>query len=240
MDQFLSKLLDKYGLARMVIAVIIGVIVLWFLAHLNSAPGGNVSVLWGLVHYTKNKPEAVLNPPSQKKEHSTASELLSSLKDDITLTHGITQETYVTTLKSIRAERHLRPLEALESGRSVTETARGTYFFTPFIYLNTSSVRMSARLNEIKVNRFKEGNYCFEIHYLKTGAPIIMALTYESDAIRLVSPNHEIRKISIAADPWEKMTSLLSLPMDYIITANDRTIDLSETEKLFILDLEIE
>lgn len=38
-DQFLSKLLDKYGLARIVIAVLIGFIVLWALADLTAAPG---------------------------------------------------------------------------------------------------------------------------------------------------------------------------------------------------------
>ena len=60
MDQFLSKLLDKYGLVRIVIAVLIGFIFLWALAHFTAAPGGNVSVLWGLVQYTKGKPTAQL------------------------------------------------------------------------------------------------------------------------------------------------------------------------------------
>jgi hypothetical protein len=251
MDQFLSKLLDKYGLVRMVIAILIGFIALWGLAHLSSAPGGNVSLFWGLVQYTKNSPGTSLTTPnvansgpinrqtpSQNQEASTPSVSSPAVTDDLVAMYGVTQKTLDTTLQSVRTKRHLRPLEALESGRSVTETARGTYFFIPFLYLNMSSGKMMEHLSNTKVNRFRDTNYSFEIHYPKSGVPIIMALTHEGDAIRLGSPNQETQKISIAATPWEKMTSLVSLPTDRIITAKERKINLSDRD-IYILDVVI-
>lgn len=95
-------------------------------------------------------------------------------------------------------------------------------------------------LSRIKVSRFRDHDWYFEIHLPKSGAPIIMAMTYENDAVRLASPNREIRKISVASVPWEKMTSLVSLPAYRIITSEDRTLSLSESEKVNVLDLEIQ
>jgi len=258
MDQFLSKLLDKYGLARMVIAVLVGFIALWGLAHFTSAPGGNVSLFWGLVQYTKNNPSASLattpkiqepstpsvslsaTTASQNQEPSTSSISLSAVSDDLGAIYGITQKTLDKTLQSVRAKRHLRPLEALESGRSVAETARGTYFFIGITYLSVSSAKMVENLSSKKVSRFRDADWYYEIHLPKTGAPIIMAFTHESDAVRLGSPKREIRKISVAALPWEKMTSLVSLSADHVITANERTLNLSEREMVYILDVEIQ
>ena len=238
MDQFLSKLLDKYGLARMVIAVLIGFIALWGLAHFTSAPGGNVSLFWGLVQYTKDSPTRSVAAPLKNKYPLTSSASLPVVTDDIGIIHGLTKQTFDTTLQSVRTKRHLRPLEALESGRSVAETPRGTYFFIPHVYLATSSAKMLEKLDSTKVSRFKDRSWYFEIHYPKTGAPVIMALTHESDAVRLVSPNQEIQKISIAAVPWEKMTSLVSLPADRIMTAKERTLNLTDGD-MYVLDLEI-
>ena len=254
MDQFLSKLLDKYGLARMVIAILIGFIALWGLAHLTSAPGGNVSLFWGFVQYTKNNPGALLPAPNAASSHSTnrqtphqnhesSSTTFGSLpivRDDLGAIHGITEKTIDKTLQSIRAKRHLRALEALESGRSVAETARGTYFFISFVYLTTSSGKMVENLSASKVSRFRDGPGSFEIHLPSTGSPIIMGFTHESDAVRLDSPNRVIRRITVASVPWEKMTSLVSLSSNQIITAKDRTLNLTERERVYVMDLEIQ
>ncbi|HJX30443.1 MAG TPA: hypothetical protein VJ624_01130, partial [Thermodesulfobacteriota bacterium] len=229
---------------------------LWGLAHFTSAPGGNVSLFWGLVQYTKNNPSASLATTTKNQEPSTSSVSLSAttpsqsqepstttssaVPDDLGAMYGITKKTLDKTLQSVRAKRRLRPLEALESGRSVAETARGTYFFIPITYLNVSSGKMVEKLSGIKVSRFRDGDWYYEVHLPKTGAAIIMAFTHESDAVRLGSPKREIRKISVAAVPWEKMTSLVSLPADHVIAANERTLNISERERVDILDLEIQ
>jgi hypothetical protein len=250
MDQFLSKLLDKYGLARIIIAVLIGFIVLWALAHLAAAPGGNVSVLWGLVQYTKSKsdtstvthstPDAERTKQQQTlSQHQEMSRGPAEIPDDLGVIHGITPKTSDQTLKSLRAKRQLRPLEALESGRSVAETPRGTYFFIFYFALGAARGKMVEELGAQVVSRFTSSNAYFEIHLLKVGSPIILGFTAESDAVRVGSPTPEIRKVSIAPLPWEKMTSLLSLPADRIVTAKTRTLSLSKKESIYILDCEI-
>lgn len=250
MDQFLSKLLDKYGLARIVIAVLVGFTVLWAIAHFTTAPGGNVSVLWGLTQYTKSKPDTSTvthtspgaEPAKQQQKPSKHQEISrepAEIPDDVVVIHGITERTSDQTIKSLRGKRKVRPLEALESGRSMAVTPRGTYFFIFYSALRAPQDNLVEKLDALTVERFGEFNAYFEIHFLKVGSPIIIGFASESDAIRVGSPAPEIQKISIAPVPWEKMTSLLSLPADRVVMAEPRTIALSEREKIYILDCRI-
>lgn len=251
MDQFLTRLLDKCGLLRIGIAVLSGSIVLWALAHFAAAPGSTVSVLWGLVQYTKSKPVTppiasvstettkLQQEPSNSQETVKSTGPLPAIPNNLGVLHGITQRTMDQTLQSIRARRQLRALDALESGRSVADTPRGSYFFVYIVYLSSSSRKMVETLNSDKVSRFRNNNYYFEIHYPKSGAPIIVGFASESDAARLSSPSHEIRKVSLAALPWEKMSSLVFLPADRIISSTPRSLDLSERDRIPTLDIEI-
>lgn len=200
MDQSPSKPLDKYGLTRIVIAVLIGFIVLWALANLTAAAGG------------------------------------AKIPDDLGVIHGITEKTSYQTRKSLRAKRQLRPLDALESGGHVADTPRGTYFFIFYRDLRAHEGRMVKELGAQRANRYREGNAFFEVHLLKVGPPIILGFASESDALRVSSPSTQIQKISIASAPWEKMTSLLSLPADRIVSAETRTVSPSEREWMYILD----
>ena len=126
------------------------------------------------------------------------------IPNDLGVVHGITPKTSDQTLKSLRVKRYLRGLEALESGRLVSETARGTYFFVSIFGMSTSLGKMVEKLGVQNVNRFRENQSYFEIHLLKTGPPIIVGFASESDAVRVGSPTPEIRKISIAPVLWKK------------------------------------
>lgn len=254
MDQFLSRLLDRYGLLRIVIAVLSGFVALWALAHFTAAPGGNVSVLWGLVQYTKNKPNTSII--SQKTDFidttknqqeiaqdqnigKSSSAVSPASSDNTTVVQDVTEKTVDKILQSLRDQRQLRALEALESGRPVAETPRGSFFFVPIFYLAFSSGRMAEAMVNDKVDRFRSRAFYFEIHYPKTGAPIIVGFTSESDAARLTSPAHGLLKISLSALPWNKMSSLVSVPADRIISARNREVSLSENHQIQILDTEI-
>lgn len=250
MERLLIKLWNKYGLVPLIVVVIFVFGVSWFIAHLAAAPGGNVSVLWGLFQYTKSKngtstvthstPGA--EPTKQQQtlsQHQEMSRGPAEIPDNLGVIHGITPKTSDQTLNSLRAKRQLRPLEALESGRSVAETPRGTYFFIFYMALRADRGKMVEALGALNVARFGEAKAYFEIHLLKVGSPIIIGFAAESDAVRVGSPTLEVRKISIAPVPWEKMTSLLSLPADRIVTARTRTLSLSERESIYILDCEI-
>ncbi|HXX82001.1 MAG TPA: hypothetical protein VEI46_10665 [Thermodesulfovibrionales bacterium] len=163
----------------------------------------------------------------------------TEIPDDLSVIQGITAETSDQILKSIRDKRQLRPLDALESGLHVADTPRGTYFFIFYRDLRADQGGMVKKLDAQRVNRYREGNAFFEVHLLKVGPPIILGFASESDAVRVSSPTTQIQKISIASAPWEKMTSLLSLPVDRIVASETRTVSPSEREWMYILDCEI-
>jgi hypothetical protein len=85
--------------------------------------------------------------------------------------------------------------------------------------LGIAKGKLVEQLAALVVERFRENKAHIEIHLPKVGSPTIIGFAAESDAVRVASPTPEIRKISIASVPWEKMTSLLSLPADRIVTA---------------------
>ena len=250
MNDFLSRLLDRYGLVRLAIGILIGFFALWALAHFTAAPGGNVSVLWGLVQYTKSKPDTSgFASDTSKNELSKHPQSVSQSKEPLNpsaegqpisggfeVTHGVTKETCGQELRTIRTRRQLRPLQLLESGRSVSETARGTYF-SVFLNIITDPKRtFLENLDRQPVQR--EAHWIdFEIHLPKTGVPIIMGFVAESDAVHLTGPTLEIRKISMASFPSKMMTSMVSLPADRVASAKVRMLDVSSY--FYVLDLEI-
>ena len=68
----LSKLLKKYGFVAL--ASIIAII--WIFAHWTGQPGSKISVLWGMVEYTKNNLSAINTIPKIPKK-----EIVSPLKE---------------------------------------------------------------------------------------------------------------------------------------------------------------
>lgn len=245
MDQFLARLLDKYGLFRTIIAILIGFFSLWGLAHFTAAPGGNVSVLWGLVEYTKNKSDAdnlVTKPQvtdrKQKNEASSSAASPVSPKN-ITSVQGVTKENVEKILGSLRSQHQLRALETLESGRVVDKTPKGTYFFVSIYFMETSNSSMSETISKSVVNRFRNLPSDLEIHYPHNDSPIVVGFTSESDAVRLASPSNEIQNTTLAAVPWGPMTSLVSVPTDRIFSSKSREIAPSEDKVIKVLDIEI-
>ena len=54
MIEIAKSIFDKYG-SKAIISVAFACIMIWLIAHLTAAPGGKVSVLYGLVEYTKKQ-----------------------------------------------------------------------------------------------------------------------------------------------------------------------------------------
>ncbi len=55
MKEVVSEIYRRYGAAALVAVAAIFVLI-WTVAHYTAAPGGNVSILWGVVQYTKRQP----------------------------------------------------------------------------------------------------------------------------------------------------------------------------------------
>src|SRR3981189_2566331 len=54
--KFADAAISRFGIGRVLAIGAIGAVIIWAVAHFAAAPGASVSVLWGLVTYTKNKP----------------------------------------------------------------------------------------------------------------------------------------------------------------------------------------
>lgn len=250
MDKALSLLLENYGLLPLGLAILFGIIIVWLLAHFTAAPGGIVSVLWGLVQYTKadssvkNDTTVTALPTTRQTSNknqmvTTPSQLPIAISGNLDIVYSVTNKNLETILDALRNKRQLRGLEALESGHQLTNTSRGTYFFLYGPYLEKYPGGKSLDLGRFEVQRFRETKSYFEIHLPQTGEPIIIGFTSESDAARIAGSNKETSKISVSPIPWEKMTSMVSLPANTILSAKQRKISLARMEYIEILDLEI-
>jgi hypothetical protein len=249
MDKLLSRLMEKYGLLPIAIAIILGTIIVWGLAHYTAAPGGNVSVLWGLVQYTKVKPSqdtpiiAAPSSPDLAKltliQSQRSIELPIAATGNFMVINAVTKANMDSTLKSIRKKQGLRALATLESGRRLADTARQTYFFVSFLYLKKHEDKKAFDIGDANVDRFGKYDGYFEVHLGENGPPNIVGFTSETDAGRLGGSNNDIHNISIASVPWEKMTSLVLLPTSRILRAEYRTVNLSEDDRITVLDLKV-
>ncbi len=61
---FLKWLFKEYGLLKLLVISLVVLALIWGVAHWTAGPGERVSVLWGLVEYTKGTPlqQAVTSP----------------------------------------------------------------------------------------------------------------------------------------------------------------------------------
>jgi hypothetical protein len=82
MDGFLKELFKKYGGWALVFAAL-GFAALWLVTHFMAAPGGRVSVLWGLVDYPKKGtlPSWTQSEPDKRK--SKADESIAAKRDHL-------------------------------------------------------------------------------------------------------------------------------------------------------------
>ena len=71
MDSFLSHLSAKYGW-RLLVAGSVLVTIVWAITHFASDPGEKVSVLWGMVEYTKGKTTLNRNASSSSSEKNNS------------------------------------------------------------------------------------------------------------------------------------------------------------------------
>lgn len=137
MGDFATEILKKYGTPAVIFAFVLACII-WFFAHIAAAPGGEVSILWGLAKYTK-KSEPTVTPEYTKKSESTVTSEYTKPEDkftvqeasrtesakakihpdpvSLTVIHNTTEENISLTLSKLREERKLRELSVSESGK---------------------------------------------------------------------------------------------------------------------------
>ncbi len=151
MRDLVSEILKKYGTPAVIFAVVASVII-WFLAHWTAAPGKEVSVLWGLVKYTKqtrtkstipSSISEIVAPPDQKIQIEGAPDKLPGI--NIVTHNNISNENLQNTLNALRSQIKLRGLSTMESGKIVKDLPAGTVFYLPVYYLDDNYKRSPGR-----------------------------------------------------------------------------------------------
>jgi len=86
MTDLVTELFRKYGLYAIVVAIV-GALCIWGLAHWAASPGSEVSVLWGLVRYTKAATDL-----SQESSARTDTKSLPPKSSDVDAVEAIRRE----------------------------------------------------------------------------------------------------------------------------------------------------
>jgi hypothetical protein len=248
MEDLGSEILKKYGTAGVVLTVIFAFLI-WLLAHWAAEPGREVSVLWGFVKYTKSSPTSTVKDTSipiqtQKSNEKDKRETISgSLSQSGPLIrNGVVMENRIAILKSLRNDRNLRELTAVESGKKVRELPAGTYFFLYGGSLSSYGGRetLLMRISEQRADRFPASKNYFEIQNTREGELHLIGYVNELQAAEISrSSITNTREVMVSPLPWGQSTSLVSIPVKRIQDAEPRDVQASEENEIKVIDAKI-
>ena len=241
-----TEIFKRYGATAIAFALVFG-IAIWALAHLVAAPGSEVSVLWGVVKYTKkldvteaatsaNKPSAVHQGVVPQSVKATWPAI------DLYVRSDVRQANLEQALNSIRLAKNLRQLTAAESGRRTPEIASGTYFylFGPSLRWTPSPSDSSLLdfLEIISVSRYRTTKNFVEIHYPRGERPNLILFVDESTAQQIAKLSGTARhEIMAALSPWGSATTLVSVPAERIVRSRTREVEIQKEDVRLVLDI---
>jgi hypothetical protein len=239
MEHLANRLYSQYGL-RALMTVAATFIAVWVGAHYMAAPGGNVSVLWGLVQYTKALPADVPGTPRQPeirtRQSGAAIPPPTAPASSVERGSDLRGDDPVATL---RRRRNLRELSAMESDRSVAEMPRSTYGFlwgtTLGLWRDSSSWMTNAR-----TQRFTQSTY-FEIHRAENGDFFLVGFASAPDAARVTSEavTNVIPVVTLAATSSDQMGELISIPLSRLRGVDRRDVEVERGVRVVLLDVQL-
>ncbi len=247
MSDVASEIFKKYGALAIIVALFVASSI-WGLAHIAASPGTEVSVLWGLVKYTKpanvqtaNSHSSATQQQSKKEEPASKKEQVSDLLPiALEIQSNLSTKDYQKAIVALRTARKIRELNSLESGKYPSELPSGSYFFASIVYLSgRSNEDIKKNILSGSVNRFRNRS-TFEIHSLSGSGMHVVGFLSESDAAR-ISHLSGITSQEIILTPflWGSMTSLVSIPIDRIESSNHREIQISNDEVHIVMDIKV-
>ena len=139
-------------------------------------------------------------------------------------------------LDEIRKQNEVRSLMLIESGKRISNTPPGTYFFMSGWVLRKDENDYRYMLHSI--NRFPTHSSYFELHYLQDGQLNILGYINGSHIPNISVLDGVSRKeITISPILDEQFNTLIILPMSRVIASSYRTIEISEKKDILVLDL---
>lgn len=260
MKDLADQVFRHFGLKAVVAIVIVGMVI-WALAHWNAAPDRTVSVLWGLVEYTKPSPQEVSRQESIsmptvsliQKPVSTPTVSPSRELDQVTsregkrqgrvevIGHAYSNASWSVGSHELRKLRGLRELSALESGKPLDSMPTGTFGFVDFLNVRImmSRTEFAAELSRSTVRRFDSKDSKdpeFEIHCDRQADKLLLGFTTETTASGLTS-SPGIKEVVLAARPWVDLTSLVLIDVRLLRSMDLRIIEAGSGETDWVTDI---
>jgi len=255
MPELFSTLISKHGTITIFIALVIVVFILWIISHTMSAPGGKVSIFFGLFEYTKkSNPEKFQNivPENTSENFKAPKKVIDKKIDKVEILNEyltISIEIIDTTnnpdnpyIEEIRKKYSLREISALESGKKVGNLPNGIYFFVSTTYLDMYSDEiLIKKINKIDVQRFKDSIHLFEIQKRKDNEIFLIGYTSQSDAATIsLLEGKEKKNIVISPEKIDQFTTIVSIPISRILKSQERRIQLITNQTNYVLDIELQ
>lgn len=242
----IQELIRRFGIWGIAAAMFVGLVV-WIFVHDAAAPGSPMSVLWGLVEYTKQSPDSPVPeaPPTVAKDIGAAPTPGAPSADQRAglvqvVGHGYSETAYSQRQTDLREQRGLRELSALESGKPLNSMPMGTFAFvdlTDILYRTSSNV---SGIGSVSVRRFAAPNrfeeHPFEVHALNSDR-LLLGFSTETGADAVVS--NVANKVVLSARPRGNLTTLLAVSIMKINRVTSRLIEASATARYSVLDLQI-
>jgi hypothetical protein len=207
-----------------------------------------VSILWGLVTYTKQTGKSSeLDSRSATEPFELGEKEVSrgTYEDAPPLTlipyPNVSQGNVDSILQSVREKQQLRALTAMESGKRVAQIPTGTYFFTIGAGIDSYLSQLGTfqlGFNQLKVQRFRESFSYVEIHYPYDKEPNIIFYMDEISFSRISQLSGAKQHETMAAfAPWRDKSIMVALPISRILQSTHRVVQLTNDSTCSVLDL---
>ncbi len=229
---------------------------MWGLTHWAAEPGTPVKVLFGLTEYTKSAPRP--NPVAADEVKAalglarlTASAPTSGDKGSpseskptrtIEVFHGIGPDAAEKFLTSTRNRLAVRELSPMETGGTLGEAPKGTWFYIPTIWLDTAQGPQALRnLERAKIFKESYRSLAFEAYHLGGGELFMLVFTTEAEAVGARTLNGRIaNKLLASPMPWGASTSALLVPVSRIVSMKSRELEVGVGSRISAADTVLE
>ena len=145
-----------------------------------------------------------------------------------------------SVLRKIRNSRNLRELMSIETGKRMVDIPNGTYFYIWAAELRKTALFPTVFESIMKlssVKRFPDRPSDFEIHKVSGELVLLVAFTTNESASLISTLNgKEEKRVTLSPICWDNTNTLVLIPLERILDADSRFIQITKKEGISILD----
>lgn len=156
----------------------------------------------------------------------------------LTIRPGIAPSKAEETAASVRTDFRLRPITTLESGKTVSQIPVGTYSFVAGGRISFDWEGKVFELPNAPVRRAGSPRRYFEILKPANSPVYVMGYVAASEGANIASLDGESEHtLTMFPQPTADTTTLVILPIERIMKASERQVDLDSGDYMFVVDL---